>query len=143
MECERGGLRWAFFWALVFVLLVRVLLWAAEPALAVPPEDFFGAGGAEAQQRPLVADKDRAECPQAAYGSVQEAVDAAVPDDPIAVCPDRYTESVVVRQSANPARRGRSGSGDGLLLTANRPVVWHDALGGVHRDTPGVSNLRD
>lgn len=35
MECERGGLRWALFWAVVFVVLVRALVWAAEPALAV------------------------------------------------------------------------------------------------------------
>lgn len=35
MDCERGGLRWALFWAVIFAGLVRALVWAAEPAFAV------------------------------------------------------------------------------------------------------------
>lgn len=56
----------------------------------------LAAGSAEAQARPLVVDRDRAQCPNADFVSIQEAVAAAAPNDEIHVCPDLYTESVTV-----------------------------------------------
>src|SRR5262245_36328491 len=46
----------------------------------------------------LVVDRDRAQCADAGFTSIQSAVDAARPGDQIVVCPDRYNESVVINK---------------------------------------------
>lgn len=43
-----------------------------------------------------VVDRDRTQCANADFTSIQAAVDAAQPGDRIKVCPDRYSESVVI-----------------------------------------------
>lgn len=40
----------------------------------------------------LAVDDDRAECPNAAYTSIQSAIDAAASGDTIAICPGKYAE---------------------------------------------------
>ena len=40
----------------------------------------------------LTVDDDRADCPAAAYTSVQAAVDAAAPGDTVVICPGDYAE---------------------------------------------------
>ena len=44
----------------------------------------------------LVVDRDGLQCADADYASIQSAVDAAAPGDVIRVCPDLYTETVVI-----------------------------------------------
>jgi parallel beta-helix repeat protein len=43
-----------------------------------------------------VVDKDKFQCPNAQFTSIQAAVTAAAPGDTIKVCPDQYNESVTV-----------------------------------------------
>lgn len=64
--------------------LVPVLLWVASQAL----------GPAHPSHRELVVDDDGAQCPGAAFTSLQAAVDAARPGERIAVCPGTYREQV-------------------------------------------------
>jgi parallel beta-helix repeat protein len=56
----------------------------------------LGLGVSNALAKELVVDKDKAQCPNADYTSIQAAVTAAFPGDKIKVCPDLYTESVTV-----------------------------------------------
>src|SRR5215207_6443862 len=57
----------------------------------------FGVGPAAASEpRTWVVDRDGVECGNAEFTSIQAAVDAAQPGDLIRVCPDLYTETVVV-----------------------------------------------
>ena len=59
----------------------------------------------------LIVDDDAADCPNAAFTSIQAAVDAAGPGDQIRVCPGTYQEQV------------RIGPGkDGLLLFSQVPL---------------------
>ena len=59
----------------------------------------------------LIVDDDAADCPDAAFTSIQAAVDAAGPGDQIKVCPGTYQEQV------------RIGPGkDGLLLFSQVPL---------------------
>jgi len=64
--------------------LVPVLLWLASQTI----------GPTHARPGELVVDDDGAQCPGAAYASLQAAVDAARPGDRIAVCPGTYPEQV-------------------------------------------------
>jgi Right handed beta helix region len=57
----------------------------------------IGAGpGAATAPATLVVDRDGVECANAEFSSIQPAVDAAQPGDLIRVCPDLYSETVVV-----------------------------------------------
>jgi hypothetical protein len=64
----------------------------------------------------LVVDDDLAQCPTAAYMSIQVAAMAALPGDTIKVCPGTYTENVLVTkpltflgaQAGKDARRDRN-----------------------------------
>jgi len=58
----------------------------------------LAAGASPAQAATLVVDRDKAQCAQAPYTSIQQAVDAAQPGDLIRVCPDHYSESVVINK---------------------------------------------
>jgi nitrous oxidase accessory protein NosD len=53
-------------------------------------------GTAPAFARTLVVDNDGAECPQAEYATIQQAVAAAEAGDKILVCPGLYTGTVVI-----------------------------------------------
>jgi hypothetical protein len=57
---------------------------------------FAATNGAATGPATLVVDRDRVECANAGFTSIQAAVDAAQPGDLIRVCPDLYAESVVV-----------------------------------------------
>ena len=54
---------------------------------------------APAFARTLVVDNDGAECPQAEYTTIQQAVAAAEPGDKILVCPGLYLGTVLVSES--------------------------------------------
>jgi parallel beta-helix repeat protein len=56
-----------------------------------------------AADRKLVVDKDKAQCRNAKYTSIQAAVTAAGAGDTIVVCPDTYNEHVTI---ATPAKNG-------------------------------------
>lgn len=73
------------------VLAGRLLLVAASSGLAATP-----AAAVEPTGAILVVDRDRAQCASAGFMSIQAAVDVAEPGDLVRVCPDRYSESVVV-----------------------------------------------
>jgi parallel beta-helix repeat protein len=67
----------------------------ASGARANDPRD--GArGDAQSATATLVVDRDGVECGNADFASIQAAVDAAQPGDLIRVCPDLYSEAVVV-----------------------------------------------
>jgi hypothetical protein len=70
---------------------ITVLCTLAAFALA-----FAATDGAATEPATLVVDRDGVECANAGYTSIQAAVDAAEPGDLIRVCPDLYTETVVV-----------------------------------------------
>jgi parallel beta-helix repeat protein len=58
---------------------------------------LFGAGESQASEpRTLVVDRDGVQCGNADFTSIQAAVDAAQAGDLIRVCPDLYSETVVV-----------------------------------------------
>jgi nitrous oxidase accessory protein NosD len=57
---------------------------------------FAAADGAATGPATWVVDRDGVECANADFTSIQAAVDAARPGDLIRVCPDLYTEAVVV-----------------------------------------------
>ena len=57
---------------------------------------FAAADGAATEPATLVVDGDGVQCANADFTSIQAAVDAAQPGDLIRVCPDLYSESVVV-----------------------------------------------
>jgi len=67
------------------------------PVLAVAL-GALAAGSSPAHAATLVVDRDRVQCASAGFTAIQDAVDAAQPGDLIRVCPDRYTESVVIDQ---------------------------------------------
>src|SRR5919106_1049888 len=69
--------------ALVFPLAAGVL-WFPAPH------------GAAAEPATLVVDRDGVQCPNAEFTSIQAAVDAAPPGALIRICPDLYTETVVI-----------------------------------------------
>ena len=56
----------------------------------------FGSAAASANAATLVVDRDGQQCPNAAYQSISAAVAAAQPGEKVKVCPDLYTEQVVV-----------------------------------------------
>jgi nitrous oxidase accessory protein NosD len=65
-------------------------------AIAACALAFAAADGSATGPATLVVDRDGMECANADFTSIQAAVDAAQPGDVIRVCPDLYTESVVV-----------------------------------------------
>jgi nitrous oxidase accessory protein NosD len=65
-------------------------------AIAACTLAFSAADGAAKGGATLVVDRDGGQCANADFTSIQAAVDAAQPGDLIRVCPDLYTETVVV-----------------------------------------------
>jgi parallel beta-helix repeat protein len=59
---------------------------------------FPAAPGAAAEPATLVVDRDRVQCPNAEFTSIQAAVNAAPPGALIRICPDLYTETVVINK---------------------------------------------
>jgi Right handed beta helix region len=57
---------------------------------------FAAADGAATEPATLIVDRDGVQCSNAGFTSIQAAVDAAQPGDLIRVCPDLYTETVVI-----------------------------------------------
>jgi parallel beta-helix repeat protein len=68
-----------------------ILCTLAASALA-----FAAADGAATRSAMLVVDRDRVQCANADFASIQAAVDAAQPGDVIRVCPDVYPETVTI-----------------------------------------------
>ena len=84
-------------------LLVAVVTWSAVGGLilltgasAVASSRSLSVPGAGAAASTLVVDKDKVQCPDAAFTSIQAAVNAAAPGDTVRVCADLYTEAVTV-----------------------------------------------
>ena len=75
-------------WPTATTALRRALLPGAMCALL--------AGATEAPAATLVVDRDRAQCANARFTSIQAAVDAARRNDQVRVCPDLYPERVVI-----------------------------------------------
>ena len=90
--------------------------------LGVPLADLAGAGVAGAAPASagdgpnmLVVDDNRADCPNAQFARIQEAVDAAGPNDAIKVCPGAYDEQVTMcagRRRASALLAGPAPGGD-------------------------------
>ncbi|HEY1539510.1 MAG TPA: right-handed parallel beta-helix repeat-containing protein [Solirubrobacteraceae bacterium] len=67
-------------------------------------------GASTASARTLVVDDNRAQCPTAAFRTIQSAVDAAAAGDTVDVCPGSYQEQVYIQ----PAQTG-------LVLESTQP----------------------
>lgn len=87
----------------------------------------------------LVVDKDKVECPDAEYQSIQAAVNAAAPGSRIRVCPDLYAETVTVNKPlALEAFRSRSQAKRCHLRSTDDPNdTTRDVV--VTRATPAVA----
>lgn len=70
-------------------VFVSVVVWGVAGLILLVP-------GANAAPSTLVVDKDKVQCPNATFTSIQAAVSAAAPGDTVLVCPDLYTEDVTV-----------------------------------------------
>jgi hypothetical protein len=75
-------------------------------ALGVAPADLATAGTAGAQPNTagegpnmFIVDDDHAQCPNAAFSRIQDAVDAAPPGAQIKVCPGNYPEQVRITKN--------------------------------------------
>jgi parallel beta-helix repeat protein len=78
------------------MLQLRLILHAVVAAVISTGLAVATAAAAEPTSATWVVDRDRAQCANADFTSIQAAVDAAQPGDLIRVCPDVYPESVVV-----------------------------------------------
>jgi len=90
-------------------------------------------GAAPAFARTLVVDNDGAECPQAEYNTIQQAVAAAQAGDKILVCPGLYEGTVVVD---TPDLRIEARAAPGAVVLQGTGVVGE--LGFVLLNTTGV-----
>jgi len=73
----------------------------------------------------FVVDNDFADCPQADFNSIQEAVTAAQPGDKILVCPGTYPETVEVNKP-DLQIEAQAAPGEVVLEgTGTRPVGFH------------------
>jgi hypothetical protein len=84
---------------------------------------------AAAQDSPaIIVDKDRVECPNADFSSIQAAVDAAPPGATIRVCPDVYNEEVTVKKPLTLKGTGHGGNANALCFTPSSPDPTHDSI---------------
>lgn len=76
-------------------------------------------------RRTLVVDKDKVQCPDADFQSIQAAVVDAAPGDRILVCPDLYTESVTVPKTLTieAVRSGEDDDDDGARRDCFDPLA--------------------
>ena len=74
----------------------RVIAGTALLAVVMAAVAVATAAGAEPTASTLVVDHDRMQCANAGFTSIQAAVDAAQPGDLVRVCPDHYSESLVI-----------------------------------------------
>lgn len=65
-------------------------------AVAVLSVAALGTGAPSAAAATLTVDKDRVQCPRAQFAAIQAAVDNARSGDTVKVCPDLYSEQVIV-----------------------------------------------
>jgi len=104
----------------VLPLLFTVIFFACGVDRPTAPDDVrfavLSASSAAAGQ-PLVVDDDRAECPDAGFTSIQEAVTAAAPGDRIVVCAGTYHEQVDV--STNDLRIQADDETGGVVVNAD------------------------
>jgi parallel beta-helix repeat protein len=115
--------------------------------LAVIALGALAVGVSNALAKDLVVDKDKVQCPKAAYISIQAAVAAASPGDRISVCPDTYVESVNVPKPleivANP-KTTLAGEDSCLATTPAAPDPTKDAIvdGGAFSFNLAANNVK-
>jgi nitrous oxidase accessory protein NosD len=84
----------------------------------------------------LIVDDDKAQCPQATYTTIDEAMLFAMPGDTIKVCPGDYKETVVVDKSVQ--LRGSTQTSNGRCATPVIPDPTKDSI--VHYPVSGLSD---
>lgn len=103
------------------ILTVGVLL-VVSIATQAAMASIAGAIDAPTPTRTLVVDKDRVQCGNAGFSSIQTAVDTANPGDVVRVCPDVYDERVTVNKPLTI--RGDANSVQALdCFGATRPAL--------------------
>ena len=107
----------------------------------------LGIGVSNALAKDFVVDKDKVQCPKAAYTSIQAAVTAASPGDRITVCPDTYLESVNVTKTLDivAAPRTKLAAEKSCLATPSAaPDPTKDAIvdGGAFSFNLGANNIK-
>lgn len=106
--------------------LIIALLALAVTAMAAGAAHADGGGV-------LVVDRDRVECPNAPFVSIQEAVVAAQPGDRIKVCPDLYNETVTVDKPLwLDGQTGAIEAQDCFEQSAADPARHAIVMGGLH-----------
>jgi hypothetical protein len=89
----------------------------------------------------LTVDDDRADCPAAAYTSVQAAVDAARSGDTITICPGAYAEGTgAVGTSAVLIQKNLTIKGAGADLVTITPKSSGPASGRIMEESPDLRN---
>ena len=89
----------------------------------------------------LTVDDDRADCPAAAFTSVQAAVDAAAPGDTVTICPGTYAEGTgEVGTNAVLIRKNLTLKGAGADLVRITPKSSSTAGGQIMEATPDLRN---
>lgn len=78
------------------MLQLRLVARTVVAAVVAASLAIATAAAAEPTRATWVVDRDRTQCANADFSSIQAAVDTAQPGDLIKVCPDRYSESVVI-----------------------------------------------
>lgn len=109
--------------------LLLGLLLSAAPAFADDDRDDEQGRDDDRRGRPtLFVDDDKVQCPNAAYTTIQAAVDAATPGARIRVCPGSYT-STVVNKSVSLDGAGPSPAARGATADPTREAVVNRTTG--------------
>src|SRR4051794_35779050 len=89
----------------------------------------------------LTVDDDHADCPAAAYSSIQAAVDAAAPGDTVTICPGKYAEgSGAVGTSALTIQKSLTLKGAGADLVTITPKSSGVTSGQIMEAAPDLRN---
>jgi Bacterial Ig domain len=89
----------------------------------------------------LSVDDDHADCPAAAYSSIQAAVDAAAPNDTVVICPGTYAEgSGAVGTNALTIEKNLTLRGAGADLVTITPRSTVPVGGRIMEDAPDLRN---
>jgi hypothetical protein len=89
----------------------------------------------------LAVDDDHADCPAAAYSSIQAAVDAAAPNDTVVICPGKYAEGTgAVGTNALTISKNLTLKGAGADLVTITPKSTVPVGGRIMETTPDLRN---
>jgi parallel beta-helix repeat protein len=122
---SRGdGWRFDRAWGLGERVLTKIVLFSLTGLVAslVPGGAAQSAFGASSAPDALVVDDDHAQCPNARFRKIQQAVDEATAGDTVQVCPGLYVEHVVVDKTLTLSGASPAVSTEACLDAEAAPV---------------------